>query len=104
MDGTLRPRVLRSGSDRAVVVGPEGMWPEGQSAPYKVKRASGNEFRRSSTKIDHVENVFLPGVLSAELSAGVGQANKGARRMPWRQRPTKDAVTCEKLRGAGSKR
>ena len=34
----------------------------------------------------------------------VGQATKGARWMPWRKRPMKDAVTCEKVRGAGSKR
>ena len=34
----------------------------------------------------------------------VGQATKGARGMPWRKRPMKDAVTCEKVRGAGSKR
>ena len=34
----------------------------------------------------------------------LGQATKGARWMPWRKRPMKDAVTCEKVRGAGCKR
>ena len=31
-----------------------------------------------------------------------GQATKGAGRMPWHQRPKKDAVSCEKLRGVAS--
>ena len=32
-----------------------------------------------------------------------GQATKGAGRMPWHQRPKKDVVSCEKLRGAASR-
>ena len=33
-----------------------------------------------------------------------GQASKGIRRMPWRQEAMKDVVSCEKPRGAASKR
>ena len=33
---------------------------------------------------------------------GDGQANKSAGRMPWHWEPTKDAVSCEKLRGMAS--
>ena len=32
-----------------------------------------------------------------------GQANKSAGRMPWHWEPTKDVVSCEKLRGIASK-
>ena len=32
-----------------------------------------------------------------------GQANKGARGMPWHQEPMKDVISCEKLRGAANK-
>ena len=31
------------------------------------------------------------------------QANKSIRRMPWHQEPTKDVISCEKLRGAANK-
>ena len=40
------------------------------------------------------------------LTAGyeeVSQVNKGIRWMPWRQEPMKDAVSCEKSRGAASR-
>ena len=33
----------------------------------------------------------------------VSQVNKGIRWMPWRQEPMKDAVSCEKSRGAASR-
>ena len=32
-----------------------------------------------------------------------GQATKGVRWMPWRQQAMKDAVSCEKLRGAANR-
>ena len=32
-----------------------------------------------------------------------GQANMGARGMPWHQEPMKDVISCEKLRGAANK-
>jgi len=32
-----------------------------------------------------------------------GQATKGVRWMPWRQLAMKDAVSCEKLRGAANR-
>ena len=32
-----------------------------------------------------------------------GKANKSAGRMPWQWEPMKDAINCEKLRGAVSK-
>ena len=33
----------------------------------------------------------------------LGQATKGAWRMPWHQKPMKDAISCDKLRvGANS--
>ena len=38
----------------------------------------------------------------AEMQNENGQATKGAGRMPWHQRPKKDAVSCEKLRGVAS--
>ena len=31
------------------------------------------------------------------------QANKSIRRMPWHQEPTKDVISCDKLRGAANK-
>ena len=31
------------------------------------------------------------------------QARKSTRRMPWHRKPTKDATSCEKLRGAANK-
>ena len=31
-----------------------------------------------------------------------GQAKKSAGRMPWHWEPTKDVVSCEKLRGSAS--
>ena len=31
-----------------------------------------------------------------------GQANKGARGMPWHQEPKKDVISCEKPRGAAN--
>ena len=31
-----------------------------------------------------------------------GQANKSARGMPWHQEPTKDAISCDKLRGGAN--
>ena len=31
------------------------------------------------------------------------QANKSAGWMPWHQEPTKDVISCEKLRGAANK-
>ena len=33
----------------------------------------------------------------------IGQANKGARGMPWHQEPMKDVISCDKLRGAANK-
>jgi hypothetical protein len=33
-----------------------------------------------------------------------GQATKGTRWMPWRQEAKKDVVSCDKLRGAASRR
>jgi hypothetical protein len=33
-----------------------------------------------------------------------GQATKGTRRMPWHQEAKKGVVSCDKLRGAASKR
>ena len=33
----------------------------------------------------------------------ISQVNKGIRWMPWRQEPMKDAVSCEKSRGAASR-
>jgi hypothetical protein len=33
-----------------------------------------------------------------------GQATKGTRWMPWRQEAMKDVVSCDKLRGAASRR
>src|SRR5919197_5011961 len=44
-----------------------------------------------------------PPQLAAWSGAGVGQATKGTRRMPWRQEPMKDVSGCEKLRGAASR-
>ena len=32
-----------------------------------------------------------------------GQAIKSARGMPWHQEPTKDVISCDKLRGAANK-
>ena len=32
----------------------------------------------------------------------IGQANKGARGMPWHQEPMKDVISCDKLRGAAN--
>ena len=32
-----------------------------------------------------------------------GQAVKSARGMPWHQEPTKDVISCDKLRGAANK-
>jgi vacuolar-type H+-ATPase subunit H len=34
----------------------------------------------------------------------IGQATKGIRWMPWCWEPTKDVVSCEKPRGAASRR
>ena len=34
----------------------------------------------------------------------IGQAKKSARGMPWHWEPTKDAASCEKPRGAASRR
>ena len=31
-----------------------------------------------------------------------GQAKKSARGMPWHQEPTKDVISCDKLRGAAN--
>ena len=31
------------------------------------------------------------------------QANKSIRRMPWHQEPTKDVISCDKLRGVANK-
>ena len=33
----------------------------------------------------------------------IGQAIKSARGMPWHQEPMKDAISCDKLRGAANK-
>ena len=33
----------------------------------------------------------------------IGQANKGARGMPWHQEPMKDVISCDQLRGAANK-
>ena len=33
-----------------------------------------------------------------------GKANKSARGMPWHQEPTKDVISCDKLRGAANER
>ena len=37
-----------------------------------------------------------------EDSSIIGQAIKGAGRMPWHQEPKKDAISCEKPRGDAS--
>jgi hypothetical protein len=34
----------------------------------------------------------------ANVGTAKGQAKKGTGRMPWHQGPTKDAISCEKLR------
>ena len=35
-------------------------------------------------------------------SSTIGQAEKSARGMPWHQEPTKDAISCDKLRGGAN--
>ncbi len=37
-----------------------------------------------------------------EICDDEDQANKSARGMPWHQEPMKDAISCEKLRGAAN--
>ena len=39
--------------------------------------------------------------MTSERLGLYGQVNKCTRWMPWRQQAMKDAVACEKLRGAG---
>ena len=39
---------------------------------------------------------------SSTVKPKEGQANKGARGMPWHQEPMKDVISCEKLRGAAN--
>ena len=65
------------------------------------KRVRGGEERRSD------ETQFSPkGAARRRKRSGVpavvtkGQARKSARGMPWHQEPTKDATSCDKLRGA----
>ena len=37
-----------------------------------------------------------------DFTPAVGQAEKGARGMPWHQEPTKDVTSCDKLRGGAN--
>ena len=37
------------------------------------------------------------------IASIISQVTKGIRWMPWRQEPMKDAVSCEKSRGAASR-
>ncbi len=77
------------------------------SAPLQLKR-------KTPSKASFANGEPCPITTCGLASAGprgsgwmleeLGQANKGARWMPWRKRPMKDAVTCDKVRGAGSKR
>ena len=49
------------------------------------------------------ELAALAGSEGYEVRADVGQAKKSARGMPWHQEPMKDAIGCDKPRGAAHK-
>ena len=49
----------------------------------------------------HSDNNADDRLLTTDLQ--ISQVNKGIRWMPWRQEPMKDAVSCEKSRGAASR-
>jgi hypothetical protein len=52
--------------------------------------------RRDAPRDDYPNRIVM-------LGKFYGQATKGVRWMPWRQQAMKDAVSCEKLRGAANR-
>ena len=64
--------------------------------------------RRSQALISVAGSLTTESICSDKIrrlieSLKIGQATKGARWMPWRREATKDAASCEKLRGAASR-
>ena len=59
--------------------------------------SSNGEFD-DSFKLNESESVST----TASVLEINGQATKGSRRIPWHTEATKDVVTCDKSRGAGS--
>ena len=67
-------------------------------ASRKDGRTVRRDGRSSSEKT--AKNRFLKATGHGRRQEPRGQVKKGAGRMPWHWEPMKDAISCEKLRGA----
>ena len=68
-----------------------------------ASRKDGRTVRRDGRKVlakRTAKNRFLKATGHGRRHGPHGQVKKGAGRMPWHWEPMKDAISCEKPRGA----
>ena len=65
----------------------------------RVRKRTKKELRRPAAR--HARRVKPEGLTPVIPKAG-WLSRKGAGRMPWHQEPTKDAISCDKPRGAAN--
>ena len=70
--------------------------------PKTERKPSETGFVRRRRRKERIWSLRESGNGMERVSSTKGQAEKGARGMPWHQEPTKDVTSCDKPRGGAN--